>query len=138
VSNVGQRGAMNHHTRQNVNQVKSAKHCLRPRLSHIPNMAQTWVIKAVNVTLPPIQAQAQDPLHLRVGVQNSGNREKKTLNFDPEIERTLHKLRKQSKLQKQACESYSEEVFEEVLVNMAEEGNQRRTLGDFSISTTAS
>ncbi|MED6201696.1 hypothetical protein PIB30_097553 [Stylosanthes scabra] len=32
----------------------------------------------------------------------------------------------------------SEEVFEEVSVNMAEEGDYRKTLGDFTVPTTAS
>ncbi|MED6153738.1 hypothetical protein PIB30_104956, partial [Stylosanthes scabra] len=49
-----------------------------------------------------------------------GNKDKQTLNFDPEIEKTLRKLRKQSKLQKQTQEGSSEEVFEEALVDMAE------------------
>ncbi|MED6186569.1 hypothetical protein PIB30_067981 [Stylosanthes scabra] len=70
-------------------------------------------------------------------LNQSGNKDKQILNFDPEIEKTLHKLRKQSKLQKQTQEGSSEEVFEEILVNMAEEGNQQRTLGDFSVPTTA-
>ncbi|MED6226003.1 hypothetical protein PIB30_099143 [Stylosanthes scabra] len=67
-----------------------------------------------------------------------GNKDKQILNFDAEIERTLHKLRKQSKLQKQTHKISSEEVVKEVLDNMAEGGNQRRTLADFTIPTTAS
>ncbi|MED6168950.1 hypothetical protein PIB30_016637 [Stylosanthes scabra] len=51
---------------------------------------------------------------------HQGNKDKQTLNFDPEIEKTLRKHRKQSKLQKQTQEGSSEEVFEEVLVNMAD------------------
>ncbi|MED6108962.1 hypothetical protein PIB30_029188 [Stylosanthes scabra] len=54
-------------------------------------------------------------------------KDKHTLEFDYEIERTLRKLRKQTKLQKQTQENSSEEVFEEVCDNMAAEGNQRRT-----------
>ncbi|MED6224716.1 hypothetical protein PIB30_086769 [Stylosanthes scabra] len=46
--------------------------------------------------------------------------------------------RKQAKLQKQTHKISSEEVFEEVSVNMAEEGDQRKTLGDFTVPTTAS
>ncbi|MED6201749.1 hypothetical protein PIB30_098184 [Stylosanthes scabra] len=49
------------------------------------------------------------------------NKEKQILNFDPEIERTLRKLRKQSK---QAHEISSEEIFEETSDNMAAEGTQ--------------
>ncbi|MED6178243.1 hypothetical protein PIB30_105703, partial [Stylosanthes scabra] len=43
------------------------------------------------------------------------NTDKQILNFDPEIERTLRKLRKQSK---QIHEISSEEVFEEVSDNV--------------------
>ncbi|MED6116196.1 hypothetical protein PIB30_097873, partial [Stylosanthes scabra] len=57
------------------------------------------------------------------------------LNFDPEIERTLHKLRKQSK---QTHEISSEEAFEEVFDNMAAEGTQEKTLGEYFVPTTAS
>ncbi|MED6125047.1 hypothetical protein PIB30_064774, partial [Stylosanthes scabra] len=67
-----------------------------------------------------------------------GNKDKQILEFDPEIEQTLRKLRKQAKLQKQTHEISSEEVFEEVSVNMAQEGDQRKTLGDFIIPNTAS
>ncbi|MED6140631.1 hypothetical protein PIB30_095118, partial [Stylosanthes scabra] len=79
---------------------------------------------------------------------SNGNKDKQSLNFDPEIERTLHKLRKQSK---QTHEISSEEVFEEVsdnvtakevleegCANMAEARNQRRTLADFTNPTSAS
>ncbi|MED6135361.1 hypothetical protein PIB30_045755 [Stylosanthes scabra] len=70
--------------------------------------------------------------------QGHGNKDKQILEFDPEIEKTLRKLRKQTKLQKQTHEISSEEAFEEVWDTMAEEGNQRRTLGDFTVPTTAS
>ncbi|MED6127083.1 hypothetical protein PIB30_084725 [Stylosanthes scabra] len=53
-----------------------------------------------------------------------GNKDKQILEFDPEIEQTLRKLRKQAKLQKQPHKISSEEVFEEVSVNMAEERDQ--------------
>ncbi|MED6212972.1 hypothetical protein PIB30_088719 [Stylosanthes scabra] len=64
-----------------------------------------------------------------------GNNDKQILKFDPEIERTLRKLRKQSK---QTHEISSEEVFEEVFDNMAAEGTQVKTLGEYSVPTTAS
>ncbi|MED6189698.1 hypothetical protein PIB30_098577, partial [Stylosanthes scabra] len=64
-----------------------------------------------------------------------GNKNKQILKFDPEIDRTLHKLRKQSK---QTHEISSEEVFEEVFDNMAAEGIQEKTLGEYSVPTTAS
>ncbi|MED6162602.1 hypothetical protein PIB30_072067, partial [Stylosanthes scabra] len=67
-----------------------------------------------------------------------GNKDKQILEFDPEIEQTLRKLRKQAKLQKQPHEISSEEAFEEVSVNVAEEGHQRKTLGEFTVPTTAS
>ncbi|MED6111087.1 hypothetical protein PIB30_049231 [Stylosanthes scabra] len=44
-----------------------------------------------------------------------GSKDKQILNFDPEIERTLRKLTKQSK---QIHEISSEEVFEEVSDNV--------------------
>ncbi|MED6199578.1 hypothetical protein PIB30_077232 [Stylosanthes scabra] len=69
---------------------------------------------------------------------HQGNKDKHILEFDPEIEQTLHKLRKQAKLQKQPHEISSEEAFEEVSVNMAEEGDQQKTLGEFTVPTTAS
>ncbi|MED6178298.1 hypothetical protein PIB30_106238, partial [Stylosanthes scabra] len=53
-----------------------------------------------------------------------GNKDKQILEFDPEIEQTLCKRRKQAKLQKQPHEISPEEVFEEVWDNMAEEGDQ--------------
>ncbi|MED6160662.1 hypothetical protein PIB30_053522 [Stylosanthes scabra] len=69
-----------------------------------------------------------------------GNKNKQILKFDPEIERTLRKLRKQSK---QVLEGSSEEVFEEVVdnleeifYNMAVEGTQEKTLGEYSVPTT--
>ncbi|MED6223150.1 hypothetical protein PIB30_071225 [Stylosanthes scabra] len=65
-----------------------------------------------------------------------GNKDKQILEFDPEIKQTLRKLRKQAKHQKQTHEISSKEVFEEVLVNMAEEGDQRKTLEDFTVPTT--
>ncbi|MED6213475.1 hypothetical protein PIB30_093828, partial [Stylosanthes scabra] len=58
-----------------------------------------------------------------------GNKDKQILKFDPEIERTLCKLRKQSK---QTHKISSEEVFEEVFDNMATEGTQEKTLGENS------
>ncbi|MED6163551.1 hypothetical protein PIB30_081077 [Stylosanthes scabra] len=71
-----------------------------------------------------------------------GNKDKQILNFDPEIERTLHKLRKQSK---QALEGSSEKVLkgvfdniEEVFDNIAAEGTQEKTLGEYSIPITVS
>ncbi|MED6177796.1 hypothetical protein PIB30_101447, partial [Stylosanthes scabra] len=67
-----------------------------------------------------------------------GNMDKQILEFDPEIEQTLCKLRKQGKLQKKPHEISSKEAFEEVLVNMVEEGDQRKTFGEFTVPTTAS
>ncbi|MED6140684.1 hypothetical protein PIB30_095751 [Stylosanthes scabra] len=62
-----------------------------------------------------------------------GNKDKQILNFDPKIERTLCKLRKQSN---QTHEISSEEVFEEVFDNIAEEGNKQKTLGEYFIPNT--
>ncbi|MED6198388.1 hypothetical protein PIB30_065891 [Stylosanthes scabra] len=69
---------------------------------------------------------------------SKGHKDKQILEFDPEIEQTLRKLRKQAKLQKQPHEISSKEVFEEGSVNMAKEGDQRKTLGEFTVPTTAS
>ncbi|MED6224243.1 hypothetical protein PIB30_082143, partial [Stylosanthes scabra] len=66
-----------------------------------------------------------------------GNRDKQPIQFDPEIEKTLRRLRKQSKLQQETLEEDSQEEF-----NMADNddhiGNYRRTLGDYTIPTTDS
>ncbi|MED6225209.1 hypothetical protein PIB30_091505 [Stylosanthes scabra] len=59
----------------------------------------------------------------KLTTQGHGNKDKQILNFDPEIERTLRKLRKQSK---QAQEGSSAEVIEEVFDNMAAEGTQEK------------
>ncbi|MED6202140.1 hypothetical protein PIB30_102357, partial [Stylosanthes scabra] len=64
-----------------------------------------------------------------------GNRDKQAIQFDPEIERTLRKLKKQAK--QQATNQDIEEVAQN---NMAAEDRnaQRRTLGDYTIPNTAS
>ncbi|MED6190321.1 hypothetical protein PIB30_104772, partial [Stylosanthes scabra] len=74
-----------------------------------------------------------------------GNKDKQTLSFDPEIEKTLRKLRKQAKLQEHSHEISFEEAFEEEEFedrtgdNMAgNENNRGRKLADFSIPSTAS
>ncbi|MED6137778.1 hypothetical protein PIB30_068182, partial [Stylosanthes scabra] len=64
-----------------------------------------------------------------------GNKDKQISNFDPEIERTLRKLWKQFK---QTHETSSVEIFEEISDNMAAEGTQQKTLGEYSIPTTTS
>ncbi|MED6175947.1 hypothetical protein PIB30_083145, partial [Stylosanthes scabra] len=64
-----------------------------------------------------------------------GNRDKQANEFDPEIERTLTKLKKKAKQQ------VVNQVIEEVEQNnmAAVDGNeQRRTLGDYTIPSTAS
>ncbi|MED6177018.1 hypothetical protein PIB30_093794 [Stylosanthes scabra] len=59
-----------------------------------------------------------------------GNQDKQHFFFDPEIERTLRKLKKQTKSSRQLN-------FEEVEENnMA--ADPRRTLGDYTIPSTAS
>ncbi|MED6165029.1 hypothetical protein PIB30_095826 [Stylosanthes scabra] len=50
-----------------------------------------WPKRNSNVTSP------QAPQALLLFKQGHGNKDKQILNFDPEIERTLRKLRKQSK-----------------------------------------
>ncbi|MED6164131.1 hypothetical protein PIB30_086758, partial [Stylosanthes scabra] len=63
------------------------------------------------------------------------NRDKSAIQFDPEIERTLRKLKKQAK------QKATNQVFEEVARNNmdAEDRNaQRRTLGEYAIHSTAS
>ncbi|MED6201862.1 hypothetical protein PIB30_099344 [Stylosanthes scabra] len=75
----------------------------------------------------------------------NGNKDKQTLSFDPEIEKTLRKLRKQAKLQEHSHEIPFEEAFEEEEFedrtgdNMAaNENNRGRKLADFSIPSAAS
>ncbi|MED6151325.1 hypothetical protein PIB30_081425, partial [Stylosanthes scabra] len=62
-----------------------------------------------------------------------GNQDEQQFLFDPEIERTLRKLKKQSKASRQLN-------FEEVEENMAAKNNnaQKRTLGDYTIPSTTS
>ncbi|MED6128886.1 hypothetical protein PIB30_102448, partial [Stylosanthes scabra] len=65
-----------------------------------------------------------------------GNKDKQPLSFDPEIERTLRKLRKQAKLQEHIhdipFEKFSEEEIveenseEEIQDNMADNPNNQR------------
>ncbi|MED6128393.1 hypothetical protein PIB30_097328 [Stylosanthes scabra] len=75
-----------------------------------------------------------------------GNKDKQTLSFDPEIEKTLRKLRKQAKLQEHSHEIPFEEALEEeefqdkTSNNMAgnEDNNRGRKLADFLIPSAAS
>ncbi|MED6178598.1 hypothetical protein PIB30_109155, partial [Stylosanthes scabra] len=74
-----------------------------------------------------------------------GNKDKQTLSFDPEIEKTLRKLRKQAKFQEHSHEIPFEEALEEEFEdktgdNMAgnEDNNRGRKLADFSIPSAAS
>ncbi|MED6165575.1 hypothetical protein PIB30_100865, partial [Stylosanthes scabra] len=63
-----------------------------------------------------------------------GNRDKPAIQFDPEIKRTLRKLKKEAKQQA------TNQVFEEVAQNnmAAKDRNaQRRTLGEYTIPSTA-
>ncbi|MED6223201.1 hypothetical protein PIB30_071684, partial [Stylosanthes scabra] len=64
-----------------------------------------------------------------------GNKDKQILNFDPEIEWTLRKLKKQSK---QAHKDSSEKTIEKVFDNMAVEGTQEKTLREYYVPTTVS
>ncbi|MED6199728.1 hypothetical protein PIB30_078648 [Stylosanthes scabra] len=97
---------------------------------------------------PSSQTSPQVPKLSPLSTQGHGNKDKQSLNFDLEIERTLRKLRKQSK---QTHKISSEEVFDEVsdnvtakevleegCDNMAEAGNQHRTLANVTNPTTAS
>ncbi|MED6122892.1 hypothetical protein PIB30_044119 [Stylosanthes scabra] len=75
-----------------------------------------------------------------------GNKDKQTLSFDPEIERTLRKLRKQAKLQEHIHEIPLEEALEKeefedkTSDNMAgnEDNNRGRKLADFLIPPATS
>ncbi|MED6141375.1 hypothetical protein PIB30_102821, partial [Stylosanthes scabra] len=74
-----------------------------------------------------------------------GNKDKQTLSFDPEIEKTLCKIRKQAKLQEHSHEIPFEEALEEEFEdktgdNMAgdEDNNRGQKLADFSIPSAAS
>ncbi|MED6213543.1 hypothetical protein PIB30_094415 [Stylosanthes scabra] len=68
----------------------------------------------------------------------NGNKDKQTLSFDPEIEKTLRKLRTQAKFQEHSHEIPFEEALEEKFEdktgdNMAgnEDNNRGRKLADF-------
>ncbi|MED6117592.1 hypothetical protein PIB30_111384, partial [Stylosanthes scabra] len=75
-----------------------------------------------------------------------GNKDKQPLSFDPEIERTLRKLRKQAKLQEHIHDIPFEETLEgekfedKTSDNMAgnEDNNRGRKLADFLIPSAAS
>ncbi|MED6152226.1 hypothetical protein PIB30_089844 [Stylosanthes scabra] len=75
-----------------------------------------------------------------------GNKDKHPLSFDPEIERTLHKLRKQARLQEQIHEIpfeealQGEELADKTSDNMAgnEDHNRGRKLADFLIPSATS
>ncbi|MED6223267.1 hypothetical protein PIB30_072369 [Stylosanthes scabra] len=79
-------------------------------------------------------------------LDREGNKDNQTLSFDPEIEKTLRKLRKQTKLQEHSHEIPFEEAIEEEEFedetgdNMAgnEDNNKGRKLVDFSIPSAAS
>ncbi|MED6126150.1 hypothetical protein PIB30_075568 [Stylosanthes scabra] len=91
-------------------------------------------------------------------IHEGNHRDRQLIEFDPEIEKILTKNRNSVKAQKalhreeqeaNSEESVSEEFSEEEIIkeifaeevqnNMADNANnQRRTLGDFSIPTTAS
>ncbi|MED6123720.1 hypothetical protein PIB30_051981 [Stylosanthes scabra] len=81
-------------------------------------------------TAPPSPVFIHLILHL---ISHKGNQDEQQFLFDPEIERTVRKLKKQSKASRQLN-------FEEVEENMAAENNnaQRRTLGDYTIPSTTS
>ncbi|MED6166218.1 hypothetical protein PIB30_106911, partial [Stylosanthes scabra] len=74
-----------------------------------------------------------------------GNKDKQTLSFDPEIEKTLRKIKKQTKFQGYSHEIPFEEALEEEFEdktgdNMAGNENNNRgwKLADFSIPSAAS
>ncbi|MED6174818.1 hypothetical protein PIB30_072640 [Stylosanthes scabra] len=70
-----------------------------------------------------------------------GNRDKQPIQFDPEIERTLRRLRKQSKLQQETLEEVSHQgsiMADNENSNDNLNENQRRTLGDYTIPITNS
>ncbi|MED6189537.1 hypothetical protein PIB30_096872, partial [Stylosanthes scabra] len=69
-----------------------------------------------------------------------GNRDKPAIQFDSEIERTLRELRKQAKIQQQQAAQENLVFEEEDQISMADEepNDARRTLGDYTIPSTAS
>ncbi|MED6165853.1 hypothetical protein PIB30_103608 [Stylosanthes scabra] len=69
------------------------------------------------------------------------NRDKQPIQFDPEIERTLRRFKKQSKLQQETLEEVSHQgsiMTDNENLNDNLNENQRRTLGDYTIPTTDS
>ncbi|MED6141094.1 hypothetical protein PIB30_099941 [Stylosanthes scabra] len=73
----------------------------------------------------------------RVVLGDEGNRDKHPIVFDPEIKKTLRRLRKQSKLQQETLEEVTQEEIS-LADNEDHNGNQRKTLGDYTIPTTVS
>ncbi|MED6223028.1 hypothetical protein PIB30_070056 [Stylosanthes scabra] len=102
---------------QHPQNLKSSPHSKLPSLIHV-------LLENKNMTSPYTTSRPR---------LSHGNKDKQSLNFDPEIERTLRKLRKQF-----SDNVTAKEVLEEGRANMAEAGNQRRTLADFTNPTTAS
>ncbi|MED6129995.1 hypothetical protein PIB30_113591, partial [Stylosanthes scabra] len=70
-----------------------------------------------------------------------GRRNKPPIQIDPEIERTIRKLRKQTQILQHSTAQQSEnsEDIEDNITMVAEHtNNARRTLGDYTIPSTAS
>ncbi|MED6166745.1 hypothetical protein PIB30_112452, partial [Stylosanthes scabra] len=63
-----------------------------------------------------------------------GNRNKEVIDFDPEVERTLRKIRKKAKQKTQ--DHFVEEVVQNTMA--AEANNPTKTLMDYTIPSTAS
>ncbi|MED6134830.1 hypothetical protein PIB30_040611 [Stylosanthes scabra] len=97
----------------------------RFHISLVPSEAY-WTTTKCLKTYPPIikrpigrskvHARKKDSVEspkLRKDFGHQGNKDKQILEFDPEIEQTLRKLRKQAKLQKQPHKISFEEVLEE-------------------------
>ncbi|MED6187686.1 hypothetical protein PIB30_078789 [Stylosanthes scabra] len=106
-----------------------------------------WCLEARTCHLPS-KSEKRDSRHQKStkGQEiQSGNKYKQTLSFDPEIEKTLHKLRKQAKFQEHSHEIPFEETFEEEFEDKTgdsmasnEDNNRGRKLADFSIPSAAS
>ncbi|MED6163801.1 hypothetical protein PIB30_083558 [Stylosanthes scabra] len=83
--------------------------CLEARTCHLPSKSEKRDSRHQNST-----RGQKFPLGSFVGyLCMQGNKDNQTLSFDPEIEKTLRKIRKQTKLQEHSYEIPFEEALEE-------------------------
>ncbi|MED6215283.1 hypothetical protein PIB30_111999, partial [Stylosanthes scabra] len=65
-------------------------------------------------------------------------RNKPLIHIDPEIERTIRKLRKQTQILQHITAQQSENIQDNITMAAEHTNNARRTLGDYTIPSTVS